>query len=135
MWLHKSSGSIVSKLIVAVLRVWCGGFKAKNLLEKIHICGNVSMYLSFDDLFWILFGKCWVKRSNGLSMHFWSFCKKNYCILPKLKSKPPVDLYLNFEKSKWKTQVQQTGFLACKNQFWNRFLQPTQAVKIQLEID
>ena len=34
----------------------------------------------------------------------------------------PVDLYLNFEKSSWKTQVPPTGFLA-------------QAVKIQFEID
>jgi len=51
MRLWKGSGSIVTQLVVAVLRVWCGGFKAKNLLEKIHICGNVSMYLSFDDLF------------------------------------------------------------------------------------
>ena len=34
-------------------------------------------------------------------------------------SKPPVDLYLNFEKSSWKNQVQRTGFLACKNQFRN----------------
>ena len=30
---------------------------------------------------------------------------------------PPVDLYLNFEISSWKTQVPRTGFLACKNQF------------------
>ena len=37
---------------------------------------------------------------------------------------PPVNLYLNFEKSSWKTQVQQTGFL-----------QATQAVKIQFQID
>ena len=28
---------------------------------------------------------------------------------------PPVDLYLNFEKSSWKNQFWQTGFLACKN--------------------
>ena len=32
---------------------------------------------------------------------------------------PPVDLHLNFEKSSWKNQVRQTGFLACKNQFRN----------------
>ena len=30
---------------------------------------------------------------------------------------PPVDLYMNFENSSWKTQVQRTGFLACKNQY------------------
>ena len=47
---------------------------------------------------------------------------------------PPVDLYLNFEKSSWKNQVRRTGFLACKNQFRNLFLQATQAVKIQFEI-
>ena len=47
----------------------------------------------------------------------------------------PVDLYLNFEKSSWKNQVRLTGFLACKNQFWNWFLQATQAVKIKFEID
>ena len=35
---------------------------------------------------------------------------------------PPVDLYLNIEKSKWKIQVWQTEFLACKNQFRNWFL-------------
>ena len=34
-----------------------------------------------------------------------------------------------------KNQVRGTVFLACKNQFWNRFLQATQAVKIQFEID
>ena len=28
-----------------------------------------------------------------------------------------VDLYLNFEKSSWKNQVQRNGFLATKNQF------------------
>ena len=27
---------------------------------------------------------------------------------------PPIDLYLNIEKSNWKTHVQRTGFLACK---------------------
>ena len=48
---------------------------------------------------------------------------------------PPVDLYLNFEKSSWKTQVRWTGFLTCKNQFRNWFLQATQAVKIKFEID
>ena len=36
---------------------------------------------------------------------------------------PLVDLYLNFEKSIWTTQVWRTGFLACKNQFQNWFLQ------------
>ena len=35
------------------------------------------------------------------------------------RSYPPVDLYLNFEKSSWKTQVRRTGFLACKNEFRN----------------
>ena len=39
-------------------------------------------------------------------------------------SLPPVDLYLNFEKSSWKNQVRQTGFLSA-----------TQAVKIMFEID
>ena len=34
-----------------------------------------------------------------------------------------------------KNQVQWTGFLTCKNQFQNWFLQSTQAVKIQFEID
>ena len=48
---------------------------------------------------------------------------------------PPVDLYLNFEKSSWKNQVRRTEFLACKNQFGNGFLQSTQAVNIQFEID
>ena len=48
---------------------------------------------------------------------------------------PPVDLYLNFEKSSWKSQVRWTVFLACKNEYWNWFLQATQAVKIQFEID
>jgi hypothetical protein len=33
-----------------------------------------------------------------------------------------------------KNQVRRTGFLACKNQFQNRFLQATQAVKIKFEI-
>ena len=46
-----------------------------------------------------------------------------------------VELYLNFEKSSWKNQVRRTGFLACKNQFWNWFLQTTQAVKIKFEIE
>ena len=51
MGIQKGSDFIMIESIVAVLRVWRGVFKAKNLLEKIHICGNVSMYLSFDDLF------------------------------------------------------------------------------------
>ena len=41
-----------------------------------------------------------------------------------MNSKPPVDLYLNYEKSSWKNQVRRTGFL-----------QATQAVKIKFEID
>ena len=45
----------------------------------------------------------------------------------------PVDLYLI--KSSCKNQFQWTGFLACKNQFRNWFLQATQAVKIKFEID
>ena len=45
-------------------------------------------------------------------------------------------LICTFEKSSWKIQVQWTGFLACKNQFRNWFLQATQAVKIQfVELD
>ena len=47
----------------------------------------------------------------------------------------PVDLFLNFEKLSWETQVWKTGFLVCKNQFQNWFLQGTQAVKIHFEID
>ena len=47
----------------------------------------------------------------------------------------PVDLYLNLEKSSWKNQVQRTGFLVCKYQFRNRFLQATQAVKIKFELE
>jgi len=31
----------------------------------------------------------------------------------------PIHLYLIFEKSSLKNQVQQTGFLTCKNQFQN----------------
>ena len=46
----------------------------------------------------------------------------------------PVHLYLIFEKSYLKNQVEQTEFLNCKNQFLNRFLQATHAVKIQFEI-
>ena len=43
---------------------------------------------------------------------------------------------LIFENSSLKTQVQRTGFLTYKNQFWNGFLQATQAVKIQfVELD
>ena len=41
--------------------------------------------------------------------------------------------YLNFEKSSWKIQLQQTGFLVCKNPFWNWFLQATHAVKIKFD--
>ena len=47
----------------------------------------------------------------------------------------PIHLYLIFEKSSLKNQVRRTGFLTCKNPFWNRFLQATQAVKIQFEIN
>ena len=36
-----------------------------------------------------------------------------------LSYRSSADLYLNFEKSSWKNQVQRTGFLACKNQFQN----------------
>ena len=43
---------------------------------------------------------------------------------------PPVDLYLNFEKSS------STNWdLTCKNQFRNWFLQATQAVKIKFKLD
>ena len=60
----------------------------------------------------------------------------NSQILFHKKTKPFVDLYLNFEKSSWKTQGHRTGFLACKNRFLNWFLQATQAVKIQfVELD
>ena len=52
-----------------------------------------------------------------------------------LEARKHVDLYLNFENSNRKTQVCQIGILACKNQFRNEFLQDTQAVKIQFEID
>ena len=41
-------------------------------------------------------------------------------------------------QSSLKNQVRRTGFLTCKNQFQNLFLQATQstqAVKIQFEID
>ena len=37
-------------------------------------------------------------------------------------TKPPIDLYSNFEKSSWQNRFRQTGFLACKNQFRNGFL-------------
>ena len=40
-----------------------------------------------------------------------------------------------WENQVWKIQVQQTGFLTCKNQFRNWFFQATQAVKIQFEMD
>ena len=50
-------------------------------------------------------------------------------------AKRPIYLYLIFEKSSLKNQVRQTGFLTCKIQFQNYFLQATQAVKIQFEID
>ena len=40
-----------------------------------------------------------------------------------------------FWKIMLKTQVQWTGFLACKNQFRDWFFQATQAVTIQFEID
>ena len=53
----------------------------------------------------------------------------------RLEHLPPVDLCLIFEKSSCKNQVRQTGFLATKNQYRNWFLQATQAVKIQFEID
>ena len=46
-----------------------------------------------------------------------------------------ASLYLIFEKSSCKNQFRRTGFLAWKNQFRNWFLQATQAVKIQFEID
>ena len=43
----------------------------------------------------------------------------------------PIYLYLIFEKSSLKNR--RTGFLTCKNQFWNWFLQATQAVKSSLK--
>ena len=51
-----------------------------------------------------------------------------YCFVHKISHRrglncqlklPPVDLYLNLEKSSWKTQGQRTEFLACKNQSRN----------------
>ena len=42
-----------------------------------------------------------------------------------LSNIPPVDLYLIFEKSSCKNQFRQTGFLVCKTQFQNWFLQAT----------
>ena len=55
--------------------------------------------------------------------------------LPNLVHSRPVHLYLIFEKSSLKNRVRWTGLLTCKNQFQNWFLQATQAVKIQFEID
>ena len=49
--------------------------------------------------------------------------RSKHVILQSTPVKPPVDLYLIFEKS------------SCKNQFRNWFLQATQAVKIQFDID
>ena len=50
--------------------------------------------------------------------------------------RPLVKLYLISEKSSLKNQVRWTGFLTCKNKFWNWFLQATKAVKIQfVELD
>ena len=43
--------------------------------------------------------------------------------------------FLKNQVVKNKNQVRKTGFLACKNQFRNWFLQATQAVKIQFEIE
>ena len=55
--------------------------------------------------------------------------------VPRQKLYNPIHLYLIFEKSSLKIQVRQTGFLTCKNQFQNSFLNASQAVKIQIEID
>ena len=56
----------------------------------------------------------------------------DWCVYHLFTDRPPVDLYLIFEKSSCKNQVRVAGFLACKNQFWNWFLQATQAVKNQV---
>ena len=41
----------------------------------------------------------------------------------------PIHLYLIFEKSSLKNQVRRTGFLTCKNQFHNWFMQARHAEK------
>ena len=54
--------------------------------------------------------------------------------IPKEKIFPQL-ICTWFLKNKLKNQFQWTGFLACKNQFRNWFLQATYAVKIKFEID
>ena len=62
----------------------------------------------------------WKSKSMKIPMWFWIDYR-------------PIHLYLIFEKSSLKIQVRRTGFLTCKNQFQNWFLQATQAVKIQFK--
>ena len=86
-------------------------------LSQIAFNDQMSAYFCyFSDPKCLLFtGDLFLPRQN-----------QNFGIHLKLNStnfllciKPPVDLYLNFEKSSWKNQVPRTGFLASKNQFRN----------------
>jgi hypothetical protein len=73
----------------------------------------------------------WIFRHVGILAT--KYRNMKICWNPQLYC--PIHLYLIFEKSSWKNQVQRIGFLACKNQFRNWFLQATQAVKIQFDTD
>ena len=73
--------------------------------------------------------------SPVLATSNFTVCWESFFLDTDYQAKPLVDVYLIFEKSSCKNQVQQTGFLVCKNQFQNWFLQAIQAVKIKFELD
>ena len=74
---------------------------------------------------------CLNKKCKWLAIFSLSFCQ----LLFQMEYKPLIHLLLIFEESRLKNQVRQTGFLTCKNQFRNWFLQATQTVKIQFVIN
>ena len=101
---------------------WFRTFKRASLrnpwncnLAEVHYQINVSYIL------WNFLWNIRIRKRSG---------NENHLSIPLL-----ICTYLIFENSSSKKQVRQTGFLACKIQFRNWFLQATQAVKIQFEID
>ena len=61
--------------------------------------------------------RCIIIKTAKTFMFLKNYMVQSFVLLHAYR--PPVDLYLNFEKSSWKNQVRRTGFLACKNQFRN----------------
>ena len=129
-WGLKQTFSVVKvqikRPIIKSNHTFCSVFNLSFIFIFIYIrFSRIDTKIKREAVFWL------INIFHEILNHFWhklSLLNKNWAL-------PSVDLYLNFEKSSWKTTVQQTGFLAGKNQYRNWFYQATQAVKIQFEVD